>query len=154
MGLKIKYYKLIMTKVEKKQLKATKRMRKNIVKRAVKSKLLRKLQKSRPKRYMNPFLCFAHEVRKNAKGVHSGSDLVSDWKAAHKGLGAKWRSLGAGKSKFYHQGKVPAFAMFVKESALRKQILPSWRAAHKGLGGKWRGMDKSTKANMLQLLIK
>ena len=135
-----------MTKVEKKQTKAAQGMNKKTIRKPVKSKLLRKLQKSRPKRYMNPFLCFAHEVRKNAKGVHSGSDLVSDWKAAHKGLGAKWRALGAGKSKFYHQGKVPAFAMFVKESALRKQILPLWRATHKGLGGKWRGMDKATKA--------
>merc|ERR1712080_118259 len=151
MGLKIKYYKLIMTKVEKKQLKAPKRMRKNIVKRAVKSKLLRKLQKSRPKRYMNPFLCFAHEVRKNAKGIHSGTSLLSDWKAAHKGLGAKWRALGAGKAKFHKHGKVPAFAMFVKESAQRKQVLPLWRTAHKGLGGKWKGMDKAAKAKYIAL---
>merc|ERR1712080_34643 len=103
MGLKIKYYKLIMTKVEKKQLKAAKRMKKNIVKRTVKSKLLRKLQKSRPKRYMNPFLCFAHEVRNNAKGIHSGPSLLHDWKAAHKGLGAKWRALGFGRAKFHNQ---------------------------------------------------
>jgi len=140
-----------MTKVEKKQLKATKRMRKNIVKRAVKSKLLRKLQKSRPKRYMNPFLCFAHEARKNAKGIHSVTSLLSDWKAAHKGLGAKWRALGAGKAKFHKHGKVPAFAMFVKESAQRKQILPLWRTAHKGLGGKWKGMDKAAKAKYIAL---
>merc|ERR1712080_337324 len=151
MGLKIKYYKLIMTKVEKKQLKSTKRMRKNIVKRPVKSKLLRKLQKSRPKRYMNPFLCFAHEVRKNAKGFHSGTSLLSDWRAAHKGLGAKWRALGSGKAKFHKHGKVPAFAMFVKESAQRKQVLPLWRTAHKGLGGKWRGMDKAAKAKYVAL---
>merc|ERR1711890_214351 len=97
-------------------------------------------------RYMNPFLCFAHELRKKAKGVHSGSDLVSDWKIAHKGLGAKWRALRAEKSKYYNQGKVPAFALFVKENAERKQILPLWRATHKGLGGKWRGMDNATKA--------
>merc|ERR1712080_262138 len=151
MGLKIKYYKLKMTKVEKKQLKATKRMKKNIVKRPVKSKLLRKLQKSRPKRYMNPFLCFAHEVRKNSKGIHSGTSLISDWKAAHKGLGAKWRALGAGKAKFHKHGKVPAFVMFVKESAQRKQILPLWRTAHKGLGGKWKGMDKAAKAKYIAL---
>ena len=135
-----------MTKVEKKQIKATKVMKKQAIRKPVRSKLLRKLQKSRPKRYMNPFLCFAHEVRQKAKGPQSGSNLLSDWKAAHKGLGSKWRALGAGKSKFHKQGKVPAFAMFVKESAQRKQILPSWRTAHKGLGGKWRGMDKSAKA--------
>jgi len=135
-----------MTKVEKKQPKATQSMKKKAIRKPVKSKLLRKLQKSRPKRYMNPFLCFARELRKKAKGVHSGSDLLSDWKAAHKGLGAKWRALGAKKSKYYNQGKVPAFALFVKENAERKQILPLWRAAHKGLGGKWRGMDNATKA--------
>merc|ERR1712001_106565 len=134
-----------------KQLKDAKRMRKNIVKRPVKSKLLRKLQKSRPKRYMNPFLCFSHEVRKNAKGTHSAASLLPDWKAAHKGLGAKWRALGAGKAKFHKHGKVPAFAMFVKESAQRKQILPLWRTAHKGLGGKWKGMDKAAKAKYIAL---
>jgi len=140
-----------MTKVAKKQLKATKSMRKNVMKRPVKSNLLRKLQKSRPKRYMNPFLCFAHEVRKNAKGIHSGTSLVSDWKAAHKGLGSKWRALGSGKAKFHKHGKVPAFAMFVKENPQRKQILPLWRTAHKGLGGKWRGMDKASKAKYVAL---
>merc|ERR1712080_33716 len=101
-------------KSRKKQPKATQSMKKKAIRKPVKSKLLRKLQKSRPKRYMNPFLCFAHELRKKAKGVHSGSDLLSDWKAAHKGLGAKWRALGGRKSKYYHHGKVPVFAMFVK----------------------------------------
>ena len=91
---------------------------------------------------MNPFLCFAHEERKKSRGGH----LLSDWKAAHKGLGAKWRALGAGKLKFHNQGKVPAFAMFVKQSPQRKEILPAWRAAHKGLGGQWKGMDKVNKA--------
>ena len=67
-----------MTKVEKKQTKAAQSMKKKANRKPVRSELLRKLQKSRPKRYMNPFLCFAHEVRKNAKGVYSGSDLVSD----------------------------------------------------------------------------
>ena len=135
-----------MTKVKKKQRKGKQSVMKKATRKPVKSKLLRKLQKSRPKRYMNPFLCFAHELRKKAKGVHSGSDLLSDWKAAHKGLGAKWRALGAKKSMYFNQGKVPAFALFVKENAERKQVLPLWRAAHKGLGGKWRGMDNVTKA--------
>merc|ERR1712080_808887 len=151
MGLKIKYYKLKMTKVEKKQTKAAQSMKKKAIRTPVKSKLHRKLEKSRPKRYMNPFLCFAHEVRKNSKGIHSGTSLISDWKAAHKGLGAKWRALGVGKAKLHKQGKVPAFAMFVKESAQRKQILPLWRTAHKGLGGKWKGMDKAAKAKYIAL---
>ena len=62
-----------MTKVEKKQRKATQSMMKKAIRKPVKSKLRRKLQKSRPKRYMNPFLCFVHELRKKDKGVHSGS---------------------------------------------------------------------------------
>ena len=62
-----------MTKVEKKQPKATQIMKKKAIRKPVKSKLLRKLQKSRPKRYMNPFLCFAHELRKKARGVYLGS---------------------------------------------------------------------------------
>merc|ERR1711881_243731 len=70
---------------------------------------------------------------------------------AHKGLGAKWRALGAGKARFHKHGNVPAFAMFVKESAQRKQILPFWRTAHKGLGGKWKGMDKAAKAKYIAL---
>ena len=57
---------------------------------------MRKLQGSRPKRYMNPFLLFAHEERKKAKNGH----LLPEWKAAHKGLGGKWRALGAGKLQF------------------------------------------------------
>ena len=76
--------------------------------------------------------------------------LLSDWKAAHKGLGAKWRALGAGRSKFGRQGKIPAFAMFVKESPQRKEILPAWRNTHKGLGAKWRGLDKSGKAKYVE----
>merc|ERR1712150_49098 len=113
-----------------------------VSKRAVKPRALRRLQKTRPKRYMNPFLCFAHEERKKAKS----GQLLPEWKAAHKGLGAKWRALGAGKSKFQRKGKVPAFAMFVKESPKRKALLPEWRTAHKGLGRKWKGMDKAAKA--------
>ena len=91
---------------------------------------------------MNPFLCFAHEERKIANNGH----LVADWKAAHKGLGSKWRSLGAERSKFQRKGKIPAFALFVKESPKRKEILPIWRKAHKGLGAKWRALDKSSKS--------
>merc|ERR1712002_145217 len=48
------------------------------------------------------------------------------------------------------QGKIPAFAMFVKESPQRKEILPAWRNTHKGLGAKWRGLDKSGKAKYVE----
>jgi len=75
---------------------------------------------------------------------------LSDWRTAHKGLGAKWKALGAGRSKFGRQGKIPAFAMFVKESPQRKEILPAWRNTHKGLGAKWRGLDKSSKAKYVE----
>jgi len=127
-----------MSKVAKRHSKGAHK----VSKRAVKPRALRKLQKTRPKRYMNPFLCFAHEERKKAKS----GQLLPEWKAAHKGLGAKWRALGAGKSKFQRKGKVPAFAMFVKESPKRTALLPEWRTAHKGLGRKWKGMDKAAKA--------
>merc|ERR1712141_986270 len=133
---------LKMTKVAKRTTKASQSMKKKVSRKSIKSRPLRKLQKSRPKRYMNPFLCFAHEERKK---WNSGR-LLSDWRAAHKGLGSKWRALGAGKLKFHKQGKVPAFAMFVKQSPQRKEILPAWRTDHKGLGGIWRGMDKANKA--------
>ena len=131
-----------MAKVAKRHSKTLQKASKKSIKKAVKSRLVRKLQKTRPKRYMNPFLCFAHEERTKAKG----GKLLADWKVAHKGLGAKWRALGAGKAKFQRHGKVPAFAMFVKECPQRKEVLPAWRSAHKGLGGKWRGMDKASKA--------
>merc|ERR1712018_127529 len=137
MGKKVK-----MAKVSKKTTKASQNMKKKGARKTIRPRVLRKLQKSRPKRYMNPFLCFAHEERKKSRSGH----LLSDWKAAHKGLGAKWRALGTGKLKFHNQGKVPAFAMFVKQSPQRKEILPAWRSAHKGLGGKWRRMDKANKA--------
>merc|ERR1712141_216020 len=133
---------LKMTKVAKRTTKASQSMKKKVSRKSIKSRPLRKLQKSRPKRYMNPFLCFAHEERKKWK---SGR-LLSDWRAAHKGLGSKWRALGAGKLKFRNQGNVPAFALFVKQNPQRKEILPAWRTAHKGLGGKRRGMDKANKA--------
>jgi len=133
--------KMKVAKVSKKTTKTSQNMKK-VARKTIRPRILRKLQKSRPKRYMNPFLCFAHEERKKSRGGH----LLSDWKAAHKGLGAKWRALGAGKMKFHNQGKVPPFAMFVKQNPQRKEILPAWRIAHKGLGGKWRGMDKANKA--------
>jgi len=131
-----------MTKVDKKTIKASQNMKKKVARKPTQSRPLRRLQKSRPKRYMNPFLCFAHEERKK---WNSGR-LLSDWKAAHKGLGAKWRALGAAKLKFRNQGNVPPFALFVKQNPQRREILPAWRTAHKGLGGKWRGLDKANKA--------
>merc|ERR1712088_1043766 len=101
-----------------------------------------KLEKSRPRRFMNQFLCFAHEESMKVRNGH----LLSDWKAAHKGLGGKWRALGAGRAKFHKAGKVPAFALFVKESPKRKELLPAWRNAHKGLGARWKALDKASKA--------
>ena len=131
-----------MTKVGKMQAKAAQKASKKVMRKRVKSRMVRRLEKSRPRRFMNPFLCFAHEERMKAKNGH----LVADWKAAHKGLGGKWRALGAGRAKFHKQGKVPAFAMFVKESPKRKELLPAWRNAHKGLGARWRALDKASKA--------
>merc|ERR1711981_691167 len=59
-------------------------------------------KKLKPKRYMNPFLCFAHEERKKSRGGH----LLSDWKAAHKGLGGKWRGMDkANKAKYVSASK-------------------------------------------------
>jgi len=135
-----------MTKLEKMQTKATQKANKKVLRKRVKSRALRRLEKERPRRYMNPFICFAHEEKMKARNGH----LLSDWKAAHKGLGAKWRALGAGRSKFGRQGKIPAFAMFVKESPQRKEILPIWRSTHKGLGAKWRGLDKSSKTKFVE----
>lgn len=113
-----------------------------VAKKTKATKDLRALQKSRPKRYMNPFICFLHEERKKA----SNGKLLSDWKSAHKELGSKWRALGANKAKFQRKGTVPAFAVFVKECAKRKEILPAWRKAHKGLGAKWRSLSMAEKS--------
>jgi len=135
-----------MTKLEKMQAKAAQKANKKVFRKRVKSRALRRLEKERPRRYMNPFICFAHEQKMKARNGH----LLSDWKTAHKGLGAKWRALGAGRSKFGRQGKIPAFAMFVKESPQRKEILPIWRSTHKGLGAKWRGLDKSSKTKFVE----
>ena len=90
---------------------------------------------------MNPFICFAHEQRKKA----NNGRLLTEWKAAHKGLGAKWHALGAGKKHFQGKGKVPAFAMYIKDCPKRKEVLPAWRRAHKGLGAQWRALDKASK---------
>merc|ERR1712080_641818 len=80
-----------------------------------------------------------------------GGKLLSDWRLAHKGLGAKWRALGTGKARYQRQRKVPAFAMFVKNCPERKIVLPAWSSSHKGLVGKWKAMDKTTKAKNVAL---
>jgi len=126
--------------------KAQQKSSKTLLRKTVKPKSIRKLEKTRPRKFMNPFLCFAHEERAKAKNGH----LLSDWKAAHKGLGAKWRALGAGKAKFGKQGKIPSFAAFVKEYPQHKEILPVWRNAHKGLGGKWKALDRNGKAKYVE----
>merc|ERR1711981_692949 len=131
-----------MSKIAKKQFKTAQNKAKKIMKKQSKPRALRKLQKSKPKRYMNPYLCFLQEQRK----LFKGGKLLSDWRLAHKGLGAKWRALGTGKARYQRQGKVPAFAMFVKNCPERKIVLPAWSSSHKGLGGKWKAMDKATKA--------
>merc|ERR1712001_727494 len=131
-----------MTKLGKIQAKAAQKASKKAMRKQVKSRMVRKLEKSRPRRFMSQFLCFAHEERMKAKNGH----LLSDWKAAHKGLGGKWRALGAGRAKFHKPGKVPAFALFVKESPKRKELLPAWRNAHKGIGARWNALDKASKA--------
>ena len=136
-----------MSKVAKKQFRTAQNKARKIMKKQSKPRALRKLQKSKPKRYMNPYLCFLQEQRK----LFKGGKLLSDWRLAHKGLGAKWRALGTGKARYQRQGKVPAFAMFVKNCPERKIVLPAWSSSHKGLGGKWKAMDKATKAKYVAL---
>merc|ERR1711944_329167 len=136
-----------MSKVAKKQFKTAQNKAKKIMKKQSKPRALRRLQKSKPKRYMNPYLCFLQEQRK----LFKGGKLLSDWRLAHKGLGAKWRALGTGKARYQRQGKVPAFAMFVKNCPERKIVLPAWSSSHKGLGGKWKAMDNATKAKYVAL---
>merc|ERR1712203_1207844 len=130
-----------MTKLGKIHAKAAQKASKKVIRKRVKSRMVRGLEKSRPRRFMNQFLCFAHEERMKAKNGR----LLSDWKAAHKGLGGKWRALGAGRAKFHKSGKVPAFALYVKESPKHKEFLPAWRNAHKGLGARWKALDKASK---------
>merc|ERR1711944_242531 len=136
-----------MSKVVKKHFRTAQNKAKKIMKKQSKPRALRKLQKSKPKRYMNPYLCFLQEQRK----LFKGGKLLSDWRLAHKGLGAKWRALGTGKARYQRQGKVPAFAMFVKNCPERKIVLPAWSSSHKGLRGKWKAMDKTTKAKYVAL---
>merc|ERR1712080_70946 len=136
-----------MSKVAKKQFKTAQNKAKKIMKKQSKPRALRKLQKSKPKRYMNPYLCFLQEQRK----LFKGGKLLSDWRLAHKGLGAKWRALGTGKARYQRQGKEPAFAMFDKNCPERKIVLTAWSSSHKGLGGKWKAMDKATKAKYVAL---
>merc|ERR1712001_321699 len=138
---------LKMSKIAKRQFKTAQNKAKKIMKKQSKPRALRKLQKSKPKRYMNPYLCFLQEQRK----LFKGGKLLSDWRLAHKGLGAKWRALGTGKARYQRQGKVPAFAMFVKNCPERKIVLPAWSSSHKGLGGTWKEMDKATKAKYVAL---
>merc|ERR1712080_437838 len=72
-----------MSKVAKKQFKTAQNKARKIMKKQSKPRALRKLQKSKPKRYMNPYLCFLQEQRK----LFKGGKLLSDWRLAHKGLG-------------------------------------------------------------------
>merc|ERR1719322_447564 len=131
-----------MSQFRKVQVKTLGIAKKKVSRKTVRPRVVRRFEKTRPRRFMNPFLCFAHEERVKA----NKGRLLSDWKEAHKGLGAKWRALGAGKEKFLKQGKIPGFAAFVKESPQRKELLPIWRNTHKGLDGKWKRLDKSGKA--------
>ena len=89
----------IESKGAEKQSRIVKKERKTLMKTKPKPKGLYRLQKLRSKRCMNPFLCFAQEQRKHFKYVTSSGSLLSEWKAAHKGLGAKWRALGNGNTK-------------------------------------------------------
>ena len=81
----------------------------------------------------------------------SSGSLFSEWEAAHKGLGAKWRALGNGKAKYYKQGKVPAFAMYVKDCPERNSIFPTWRNSHKGVAARWKELDQSSKAKYVSV---
>jgi len=101
------------------QAKAGQNANKKVLRKRVKSTLLQRLQKERPRRFMNSFLCYAHGQRMKAKNGH----LLSDWKGAHKGLGSKWKAVGAGRAKFVTLGKILAFAVFVKECPQYKEML-------------------------------
>ena len=81
----------------------------------------------------------------------SGGSLLSEWKAAHKGLATKWRALGNGKAKCYKQGKVPAFAMYVKDCPERNSVLPTWWNFHKGLGARWKESEQRGKAKFVSV---
>merc|ERR1712223_499032 len=135
----------ILEKLTKQKTKKEGNALKKVHKKKMKPHALAALEKSRPKRYMNAFLCYAQDERRKAK-IFEGGNLLNEWKAAHKGLGAKWKALGTARAKFPKQEKVPAFAMFIKEQPRRKQLLPLWRLAHKALGARWKGLDKTKKA--------
>ena len=98
-----------MSKVAKKQFRTAQNKAKKIMKKQSKPRALSKLQKSKPKRYMNPYLCFLQEQRK----LFKGGKLLSDWRLAHKGLGAKWRALGTGRARYQRQGKVKAIDIYI-----------------------------------------
>ena len=105
-----------MTKLAKIQAKAAQKASKKVIRKQVKSRMVRRLEKSRPRRFMNQFLCFAHEERMKARNGH----LLSDWKAAHKGLGGKWRALGAGRAKFYKAGIIRTHTQTMARNKKRK----------------------------------
>lgn len=112
-----------------------------LYKKSIKQKSIKALKKSRPKRYMNAFLCFCHEERRKFKN----GLLLPEWRRVHKGLGKKWRALGVGKEKYKRNGNLPAFAVFIKEDKSRREILPEWIRWHRGLGERWRTLDRNTK---------
>jgi len=112
-----------------------------LYKKSIKQKSFKSLKKSRPKRYMNAFLCFCHEERRKFKN----GLLLPEWRRVHKGLGKKWRTLGVEKAKYKRKGDIPAFAVFIEEDKSRREILPEWIRWHRGLGERWRKADIKTK---------
>merc|ERR1712080_508515 len=98
------------TEVSQRQSKYARKMPINGTRKPIESRQIKRLRKQRPKRYMNPFLLFAQESRKNA---YDGN-LLPQWKAAHKGLGGKWRASGS-ERKIFKKVNVPPFAGFIKE---------------------------------------
>ena len=82
--------------------RAKQKSNKTLLRKTIKPKSIQRLKRKRPRRFMNPFLCFVHEETAKAENGH----LLHDWKAAHKGLGSKCMALGAGKAKFGKQAKI------------------------------------------------
>jgi len=95
------------------------------------------LKNARPKRYMNAFLCFCQEERKNFK---NGS-LLPAWINVHKRLGKQWTTKLKEQTKLQNR----SFSKFIKESEDRKQLLQEWIHWHRGLGKKWKQLDKTEK---------
>merc|ERR1711874_951488 len=120
---------LKMSKIAKKQFKTAQNKAKKIMKKQSKPRALRKLQKSKPKRYMNPYLCFLQEQRK----LFKGGKLLSDWRLAHKGLGGKWKTMDkATKAKYVASSKnmKGSYDNQMKAYRLRKkELLRSIRVA-------------------------